>query len=103
MPKMPDERMPFCSPDQYEKCADPALDELVQKDNSVCVCTTPCSVRRYSKEVSLLKLPSDSSVDYLSVKFKKTPEYIKDRIILNSTYSRIKGVDHLSSSIFGSL
>ena len=81
MPKMPDERMPFCSPDQYEKCADPALDELVQKDNSVCVCTTPCSVRRYSKEVSLLKLPSDSSVDYLSVKFKKTPEYIKERII----------------------
>jgi len=100
MPKMPDERMPFCSPDQYEKCADPALDELVQKDNSVCVCTTPCSVRRYSKEVSLLKLPSDSSVDYLSVKFKKTPEYIKDRIILNATYSKIKGVDHLSSSIF---
>ena len=35
--------------------------------------------RRYSKEISLMKLPSESSVDYLSVKFKKTPEYIKEK------------------------
>ena len=82
MPSLPSENMPFCTPDSYTKCADDALDELVQKDNSVCVCKTPCEVIRYSKQISLLKLPSDSSVDYLSAKFKKTPEYIKDSMIL---------------------
>ena len=75
---MPDSPVSYCTPSQYDSCADKTLDELVAKDNDVCVCKTPCTVRRYSKEISLMKLPSESSVDYLSVKFKKTPEYIKE-------------------------
>ena len=79
MPTLDSAPVNFCTPSQYDSCADKALDELVAKDNDVCVCKTPCTVRRYSKEISLMKLPSESSVDYLAVKFKKTPEYIKDR------------------------
>ena len=97
MPTLPESPVSFCTPSQYDTCADKALDELVAKDNDVCVCKTPCTVRkgtvdlksfseklvpfyrRYSKEISLMKLPSESSVDYLSVKFKKTPEYIKEK------------------------
>ena len=89
MPTMPDSPVNFCTPSQYDSCADKALDELVAKDNDVCVCKTPCTVRRYSKEISLMKLPSESSVDYLSVKFKKTPEYIKDNEFLTVNCSHV--------------
>ena len=40
MPTMPDSPVNFCTPSQYDSCADKALDELVAKDNDVCVCKT---------------------------------------------------------------
>ncbi|CAG5086450.1 Oidioi.mRNA.OKI2018_I69.PAR.g11213.t1.cds [Oikopleura dioica] len=76
MPFLPDEPPRFCQPNKWE-CADQELDSLTSKDNSKCVCATPCDVRRYSKEISLLKLPSNASVEYLSAKYKKPQNYIR--------------------------
>ena len=49
MPTLPDNPVSFCTPSQYDTCADKALDELVAKDNDVCVCKTPCTVRKGTK------------------------------------------------------
>ncbi|CAB1326410.1 unnamed protein product, partial [Coregonus sp. 'balchen'] len=48
-----------CTPEQYKDCADPALDFLVEKDNDYCVCETPCSMTRYGKELSMVKIPKN--------------------------------------------
>ncbi|KAI2650673.1 Acid-sensing ion channel 1B [Labeo rohita] len=42
---------PYCTPEQYKECADPALDFLVERDNDYCVCETPCNMTRYGKEL----------------------------------------------------
>uniref|UniRef100_A0A3Q2P398 Acid sensing ion channel subunit 1 n=1 Tax=Fundulus heteroclitus TaxID=8078 RepID=A0A3Q2P398_FUNHE len=67
---------PYCTPEQYKECADPALDFLVERDNDYCVCETPCNLTRYGKELSFVKIPSKASAKYLAKKFNKTEQYI---------------------------
>nr|XP_046239114.1 acid-sensing ion channel 1B isoform X5 [Scatophagus argus] len=67
---------PYCTPEQYKECADPALDFLVERDNDYCVCETPCNLTRYGKEMSFVKIPSKASAKYLAKKFNKTEQYI---------------------------
>uniref|UniRef100_A0A8C5JNE3 Acid sensing ion channel subunit 1 n=1 Tax=Junco hyemalis TaxID=40217 RepID=A0A8C5JNE3_JUNHY len=56
---------PYCTPEQYKECADPALDFLVEKDNEYCICEMPCNMTRYGKELSMVKIPSKASAKYL--------------------------------------
>ncbi|KFP91356.1 Acid-sensing ion channel 1, partial [Apaloderma vittatum] len=67
---------PYCTPEQYKECADPALDFLVEKDNEYCVCEMPCNVTRYGKELSMVKIPSKASAKYLAKKYNKSEQYI---------------------------
>ncbi|XP_059425076.1 acid-sensing ion channel 1-like isoform X5 [Carassius carassius] len=73
---------PYCTPEQYKECADPALDFLVERDNDYCVCDTPCNMTRYGKELSFVKIPSKASAKYLAKKFNKTEQYIAENILV---------------------
>ncbi|KAJ8259336.1 hypothetical protein COCON_G00183480 [Conger conger] len=73
---------PYCTPEQYKECADPALDFLVEKDNDYCVCETPCNMTRYGKELSFVRIPSKASAKYLAKKFNKSEQYISDNILV---------------------
>uniref|UniRef100_H3C7V1 Acid-sensing (proton-gated) ion channel 1a n=1 Tax=Tetraodon nigroviridis TaxID=99883 RepID=H3C7V1_TETNG len=73
---------PYCTPELYKECADPALDFLVERDNDYCVCETPCNMTRYSKELSFVKIPSKASAKYLAKKYNKSEQYIKDNILV---------------------
>ncbi|CDQ66900.1 unnamed protein product [Oncorhynchus mykiss] len=73
---------PYCTPELYKECADPALDFLVEKDNDFCVCETPCNMTRYSKELSFVKIPSKASAKYLAKKYNKSEQYIADNILV---------------------
>ncbi|KAM4740768.1 acid-sensing ion channel 1B isoform 1-T1 [Anableps anableps] len=77
---------PYCTPEQYKECADPALDFLVEKDNDYCLCETPCNMTRYGKELSFVKIPSKASAKYLAKKFNKTEQYIADNILVLDIY-----------------
>ncbi|KAB1270655.1 Acid-sensing ion channel 1, partial [Camelus dromedarius] len=70
---------PYCTPEQYKECADPALDFLVEKDQEYCVCEMPCNLTRYGKELSMVKIPSKASAKYLAKKFNKSEQYIGPR------------------------
>ncbi|NWS57928.1 ASIC1 protein, partial [Chunga burmeisteri] len=97
---------PYCTPEQYKECADPALGEaaqpcgtelwvldfsislspcpdfLVEKDNEYCVCEMPCNVTRYGKELSMVKIPSKASAKYLAKKYNKSEQYIGENILV---------------------
>uniref|UniRef100_A0AAQ4S7V3 Acid-sensing ion channel 1 n=1 Tax=Gasterosteus aculeatus aculeatus TaxID=481459 RepID=A0AAQ4S7V3_GASAC len=73
---------PYCTPELYKECADPALDFLVERDNDFCVCETPCNMTRYSKELSFVKIPSKASAKYLAKKYNKSEQYIKENILV---------------------
>uniref|UniRef100_A0A8K9Y4K6 Acid-sensing (proton-gated) ion channel 1b n=1 Tax=Oncorhynchus mykiss TaxID=8022 RepID=A0A8K9Y4K6_ONCMY len=73
---------PYCTPEQYKECADPALDFLVERDNDYCVCETPCNMTRFGKEMSFVKIPSKASAKYLAKKYNKTEQYIADNILV---------------------
>ncbi|KAL7826159.1 hypothetical protein SRHO_G00338970 [Serrasalmus rhombeus] len=56
---------------------------LLQKDTGdSCPCETPCNVTRYGKELSMVKIPSKGSARYLSRKYHKTEEYIRDNFLI---------------------
>ncbi|MEQ2302315.1 Acid-sensing ion channel 1B [Ameca splendens] len=74
--------VPYCTPQTYKECADPALDFLVEQDTDFCVCETPCNMTRYNKELSFVKIPSKASAKYLAKKYNKTEQYIKDNILV---------------------
>ncbi|XP_013926403.1 PREDICTED: acid-sensing ion channel 1-like [Thamnophis sirtalis] len=73
---------PYCTPEQYKECADPALDFLVERDNDYCVCEMPCNVTRYGKELSMVKIPSKASAKYLAKKYNKSEQYIGENILV---------------------
>ncbi|XP_078725153.1 acid-sensing ion channel 1-like isoform X4 [Lampetra fluviatilis] len=73
---------PYCTPEQYKECADPALDFLVEKDDNFCVCDTPCNTTRYGKELSMVKIPSKASAKYLAKKYNKTEDYIRENVLV---------------------
>ncbi|KAL8164748.1 UNVERIFIED_CONTAM: Acid-sensing ion channel 1C [Gekko kuhli] len=66
-----------CTPEQYKECADPALDFLVEKDSEYCRCQTPCEAVRFSKELSVVKIPSKASAKYLAKKYNRSEQYIR--------------------------
>ncbi|XP_062975938.1 acid-sensing ion channel 1 isoform X1 [Elgaria multicarinata webbii] len=73
---------PYCTPEQYKECADPALDFLVERDNDYCVCEMPCNVTRYGKELSMVKIPSKASAKYLAKKYNRSEQYIGENILV---------------------
>ncbi|XP_048379543.1 acid-sensing ion channel 1B isoform X2 [Stegostoma tigrinum] len=73
---------PYCTPEQYRECADPALEFLVEKDSSYCTCETPCNMTRYGKELSMVKIPSKASAKYLAKKYNKSEDYIGENILV---------------------
>ncbi|XP_023649672.2 acid-sensing ion channel 2-like isoform X1 [Paramormyrops kingsleyae] len=73
---------PFCTPEQYKDCAEPALATLFEKENYRCVCRTPCNMTRYNKELSMVKIPSKTSARYLEKKFNKSEKYIAENILV---------------------
>ncbi|KAM4622363.1 acid-sensing ion channel 2-like [Discoglossus pictus] len=73
---------PFCTPEQYKECAEPALGLLTEKDVGLCVCLMPCNLTRYNKELSMVKIPSKTSAKYLEKKFNKTEKYISENILV---------------------
>ncbi|XP_051627352.1 acid-sensing ion channel 1 isoform X3 [Manacus candei] len=73
---------PYCTPEQYKECADPALDFLVEKDNEYCLCDMPCNMTRYGKELSMVKIPSKASAKYLAKKYNKSEQYIGENILV---------------------
>ncbi|KAF0033098.1 hypothetical protein F2P81_015388 [Scophthalmus maximus] len=73
---------PYCTPEQYKDCAEPALAKLSSVESSNCMCRTPCNMTRYNKELSMVKIPSKTSARYLQKKFNKTEKYITDNILV---------------------
>ncbi|XP_015682651.1 acid-sensing ion channel 1-like [Protobothrops mucrosquamatus] len=71
-----------CSPEQYKECADPALEFLVEKDNDFCSCLMPCEAVRYSKELSVVKIPSKASAKYLARKYNRSEQYIAENLLV---------------------
>ncbi|KAF5888377.1 acid-sensing ion channel 4-like isoform X2, partial [Clarias magur] len=72
----------ICSPEQL-KCVDKALD-LLQKSSGEfsCACETPCNLTRYGKELSMVKIPSKGSARYLSRKYHKSEDYIRENFLI---------------------
>ncbi|XP_041940811.1 acid-sensing ion channel 2 isoform X2 [Alosa sapidissima] len=73
---------PYCTPEQYKDCAEPALAALSAAESSNCVCRTPCNMTRYNKELSMVKIPSKTSARYLEKKFNRSEKYITDNILV---------------------
>ncbi|KAI4894114.1 hypothetical protein NFI96_021692, partial [Prochilodus magdalenae] len=73
---------PYCTPEQYKDCAEPALAALSAVEGSSCVCRNPCNMTRYNKELSMVKIPSKTSARYLEKKFNKSEKYITDNILV---------------------
>ncbi|KAM5135924.1 acid-sensing ion channel 2 isoform 2-T2 [Mantella aurantiaca] len=73
---------PFCTPEQYKECAEPALSLLTEKDGGYCMCSMPCNLTRYNKELSMVKIPSKTSAKYLEKKFNKSEKYISENILV---------------------
>ncbi|KAG7471630.1 acid-sensing ion channel 2 isoform X2, partial [Solea senegalensis] len=73
---------PYCTPEQYKDCAEPALAKLSAVESSSCMCRTPCNMTRYNKELSMVKIPSKTSARYLQKKFNRTEKYISDNILV---------------------
>ncbi|TRZ00402.1 hypothetical protein DNTS_031939, partial [Danionella cerebrum] len=66
----------ICAPSKI-KCVDKALASLQKSTGDLCPCQTPCNVTRYGKELSMVKIPSRGSARYLSRKYHKSEEYIR--------------------------
>uniref|UniRef100_A0A8B9H5D3 Acid-sensing (proton-gated) ion channel 2 n=1 Tax=Astyanax mexicanus TaxID=7994 RepID=A0A8B9H5D3_ASTMX len=73
---------PYCTPEQYKDCAEPALAALSAVEGSNCVCRNPCNMTRYNKELSMVKIPSKTSARYLEKKFNRSEKYITDNILV---------------------
>nr|XP_033773255.1 acid-sensing ion channel 2-like isoform X1 [Geotrypetes seraphini] len=77
---------PFCTPEQYKECAEPALGLLAEKDSNFCICRVPCNLTRYNKELSMVKIPSKTSAKYLEKRFNKSEKYISENILILDVY-----------------
>ncbi|XP_065111570.2 acid-sensing ion channel 2 isoform X2 [Paramisgurnus dabryanus] len=73
---------PYCTPEQYKDCAEPALAALSAVEGTNCICRSPCNMTRYNKELSMVKIPSKTSARYLEKKFNKSEKYITDNILV---------------------
>uniref|UniRef100_A0A8C2HQ17 Acid-sensing (proton-gated) ion channel 2 n=1 Tax=Cyprinus carpio TaxID=7962 RepID=A0A8C2HQ17_CYPCA len=73
---------PYCTPEQYKDCAEPALAALSAVEGTNCICRSPCNMTRYNKELSMVKIPSKTSARYLEKKFNRSEKYITDNILV---------------------
>uniref|UniRef100_A0A4W5L0Z1 Acid sensing ion channel subunit family member 4 n=1 Tax=Hucho hucho TaxID=62062 RepID=A0A4W5L0Z1_9TELE len=71
----------ICTPSNI-KCVDKALALLQKSTGDTCPCETPCNLTRYGKELSMVKIPSKGSARYLSRKYDKSEEYIRDNFLV---------------------
>ncbi|PIO22935.1 hypothetical protein AB205_0077470, partial [Aquarana catesbeiana] len=74
-----------CDHEQYVDCADVFLKEIDQAGEngaSVCACETPCTMVRYGKELSMVKIPSKASATYLAKKYNKNEQYIAENFLV---------------------
>nr|XP_032647729.1 acid-sensing ion channel 4-like [Chelonoidis abingdonii] len=67
----------ICSPNVYIECADRTLDAVVQDSQERCSCPTPCNLTRYSKEISMVRIPNKGSARYLARKYHRNETYIR--------------------------
>ncbi|XP_028663984.2 acid-sensing ion channel 4-A-like [Erpetoichthys calabaricus] len=72
----------ICSPNFYIECADDALAAFQKNSTDPCTCETPCNLTRYGKELSMVKIPSRGSVHYLSKKYNKSEEHIRENFLV---------------------
>ncbi|XP_064167395.1 acid-sensing ion channel 4-A [Anguilla rostrata] len=72
---------PICPPNKI-KCVDRALAVFLKSAGESCICETPCKLTRYGKELSMVKIPSKGSARYLSRKYSKSEEYIRDNFLV---------------------
>ncbi|KAI7803699.1 putative acid-sensing ion channel 2 [Triplophysa rosa] len=73
---------PYCTPEQYKDCAEPALAALSSVEGTNCICRSSCNMTRYNKELSMVKIPSKTSARYLEKKFNRSEKYITDNILV---------------------
>ncbi|XP_043105099.1 acid-sensing ion channel 4-A [Puntigrus tetrazona] len=71
----------ICTPSNI-KCVDKALALLQTSSGDTCSCETPCNLTRYGKELSMVKIPSKGSARYLSRKYDKSEDYIRDNFLV---------------------
>ncbi|XP_048049196.1 acid-sensing ion channel 4-A isoform X2 [Megalobrama amblycephala] len=71
----------ICTPSNI-KCVDKALALLQKSSGDTCSCETPCNLTRYGKELSMVKIPSKGSARYLSRKYDKSEDYIRDNFLV---------------------
>ncbi|XP_015264107.1 PREDICTED: acid-sensing ion channel 3 [Gekko japonicus] len=57
-------------------------DFLVEKDSEYCRCQTPCEMVRFSKELSVVKIPSKASAKYLAKKYNRSEQYIRENLLV---------------------
>ncbi|XP_050825629.1 acid-sensing ion channel 4 [Gopherus flavomarginatus] len=72
----------ICSPNVYIECADRTLDAAVQDSQERCSCPTPCNLTRYSKEISMVRIPNKGSARYLARKFHRNETYIRENFLV---------------------
>ncbi|XP_076015274.1 acid-sensing ion channel 4-A [Genypterus blacodes] len=56
--------------------------QLQKNSGDTCPCETPCNLTRYGKELSMVKIPSKGSARYLSRKYDKSEDYIRDNFLV---------------------
>uniref|UniRef100_A0A672YCY7 Acid-sensing (proton-gated) ion channel family member 4a n=1 Tax=Sphaeramia orbicularis TaxID=375764 RepID=A0A672YCY7_9TELE len=71
----------ICPPSKIN-CVDKALAQLQKNSGDTCPCETPCNLTRYGKELSMVKIPSKGSARYLSRKYDKSEDYIRDNFLV---------------------
>ncbi|KAI1898350.1 hypothetical protein AGOR_G00071420 [Albula goreensis] len=71
----------ICSPLQIN-CVDTVLETFQKSSGDICPCETPCQLTRYGRELSMVKIPSKGSAHYLSRKFNKSVDYIRDNFLV---------------------
>ncbi|KAM4697554.1 acid-sensing ion channel 4 isoform 2-T2 [Rhinophrynus dorsalis] len=72
----------ICSPNLYIDCADHTLDNMVEDTTERCSCPTPCNLTRYSKEISMVRIPNKGSARYLAKKYNKNETYIRENFLV---------------------
>uniref|UniRef100_A0A3Q1EIY7 Acid-sensing (proton-gated) ion channel family member 4b n=1 Tax=Acanthochromis polyacanthus TaxID=80966 RepID=A0A3Q1EIY7_9TELE len=78
MVHMPDG--PGCVDGSHPLCA--CLHLEMNDNGDTCPCETPCNLTRYGKELSMVKIPSKGSARYLSRKYDKSEDYIRDNFLV---------------------
>ncbi|KAF0026321.1 hypothetical protein F2P81_021058 [Scophthalmus maximus] len=71
----------ICPPSKIN-CVDKALAQQQKNSGDTCPCETPCNLTRYGKELSMVKIPSKGSARYLSRKYDKSEDYIRDNFLV---------------------